>query len=332
MFAAKTDYNNSMIILWFRNDLRLNDNPALNQALALAQDTNHPVCPIYILDSGAAQKRELGGASKWWLHHSLAALAKNLEHDYGLTLHFYNGAAQTIIADLCQHQDIKHVLWNKSYDPWQSAVDNAIADQLSQADINLQTTHSFTLKPPQSTCKPDGTPYKVFTPFYRKHYQQSESDPRAPIDKPSPHPYKNAHINAPQNLSLGALSLLPKLPWADGFSTHWTPGEQGAHDKLNLFLDKQLSGYKIGRDFMNQRHTSYLSPHLHFGEISPHTIWERTHTAMSEQDCEDDGEAFLRELVWRDFATHTLSHFPTLPDKNIQTKFNAFPWAKTDSI
>lgn len=317
-----------MIILWLQNDLRLEDNPALNAALETAKAHALPLLPIYILDDTHPQHWARGAASRWWLHESLSTLAQSLKDTYALTLTFFKGPADTILNTLSTDTQapISHIYWTRGYEPWRIARDRTIKDTLKTQGITAESFNGSLLFEPWTILKKDGTPYKVFTPFYRKGCLAGPP-PRACLTAPHAQPYTQAATpNAATPLALTDLHLKPSIPWHTKLTRHWTPGENGAQKALSQFLSKGLNGYKTGRDFMSDTHTSRLSPHLHFGEISPHAVWHAAHMANAAHGLDSDTECFASELGWREFSYALLYHFPTLPEQNFQPKFNAFPW------
>lgn len=292
------------VIMWFRQDLRLSDNPAL--AAAAKAGT---IIPVYILDDVNAGAWAMGGASRWWLHHSLAALDEAL----GGTLAFYHGDARTILPALIAETGATGVYWNRCYEPWRIARDKAIKEDIEGA-------HSFkgcVLHEPWEVLKSDGTPYRVFTPFYKANLA------RAAFGAPLPAPDAVYAPRPRSSLSLAGLALLPAAPrWDKKMEPYWIPGEDGAQQRLHDFAEESLSSYKTGRDRPDRPHVSRLSPHLHFGEISPRQVWHHIG---------DRSEAFTRQLFWREFSISLLYYNPTLPTQPLAQKFTSFPWLRDDA-
>lgn len=310
-------------IVWFRQDLRIHDNPALKAAAE-----NGDILPVYILDDAHAGKWSLGGASKWWLHHSLTSLNKSLGH----SLLVFSGDPYTILNQLIEEYGCSSVVWNRCYEPWQIQRDTQIKSKLAEQHIHVQSLNGALLWEPLSVLKNDGTPYRVFTPFYRKGCLVREA-PRSPVMMPKAQRFISAHPIHQKNASdegISALQLLPTLGWDSEFSQHWQPGETGAQSTLKRFVNDAALHYKSHRDFPNLQGTSRLSPHLHFGEISIHQIWYAIHQLAAEQQMSPFDNAnldcYLSELGWREFSYYLLYHFPYLPEQNHQPKFNAFPW------
>ncbi len=296
-------------IVWFRQDLRITDNPALHRA---AQQGD--VLPLYILDDENAGPHKMGAASRVWLHHALSDLNKSLDDN----LHFYHGNAKDIILDIVKKYDIKGVYWNRCYEPWRIERDKNIKEALS--DLDAQSFNASLLWEPWQALKEDGTPYKVFTPFYRKGCLSNAPPPREALPKPKPLKFANKLKDCKK---INDFNLLPSINWHENLVKDWEISEKGAQARLNDFMDEGLKGYKEGRNFPAQTHVSRLSPYLHWGQISPHQIW---HEAQSRGDGKDI-DHFLSEIGWREFSHSLLYHFPDLPRKNLQGKFDNFPWA-----
>ncbi|PIE56046.1 MAG: deoxyribodipyrimidine photolyase [Desulfobulbus propionicus] len=299
-----------LAIHWFRNDLRLVDNPALLQAAGHGQ-----VLPIYILDEENAGEYAMGSASRWWLHHSLMAL----NSDLGGALSLYRGDPLTILQSLIERLPVRAVYWNRCYEPWRIQRDMRIKKTLQQQNIAVESHNGSLLWEPWTVSKQDGTPYKVFTPYYRRGCLAGVP-PRSPLDAPRQVQWYQDDTAA----GIAALELLPSIRWDEQLEPHWQIGEHAAHARLAAFLDEGLFNYREGRDFPAKNQTSKLSAHLHFGEISPHQVW---HTLDSVADS-DDTDHFRSELGWREFSSYLLFHNPGLPRENLRQKFTHFPWEK----
>lgn len=302
------------VIMWFRQDLRLSDNPAL---VAAAKAGN--VLPVYILDDINAGEHQMGGASRWWLHQSLQILDQQLQD----SLHYFHGCPIDILSKLIKAQGISAVYWNRCYEPWRIKRDKQIKKILQENGVAVHTFNGSLLWEPWETLKSDGTPYKVFTPFYRRGCLGTHS-PRAPMQKPR----KLSLLRYDLGISLDALKLIPQIPWYKTMSNVWQAGEQAAKQKLKLFLENGLWDYKEGRNFPAKQCVSQLSPYLHFGHMSPNQIWY----ALDAFEPNQNIDCFRSELGWREFSYSQLFHFPTLPKDNWQAKFNAFPWIKSKKL
>lgn len=314
MIVSRKENNmaTSPIIVWFRQDFRLNDNPALYEAAK-----NGEVLPIYILDDHHAQEAKMGAASRWWLHHSLHALKQCLNNK----LSVYVGNALTILQTVAQKNQAHAIYWNRCYEPWRITRDQTIKKQLKAQGIDCQSFNSALLWEPWQHVKKDGTPYKVFTPFYKNCLVGLP--PRSPL----PAPEKLILLkDQPDSLTIEGLNLLPLIAWDKSLEPHWHIGENSAQQQLEYFIEHGLAHYKEGRNFPAQHSVSRLSPYLHFGEISPNQIWHTLQMQGIPRQLEKEVASFLRELIWREFSYYLLYHFPTLPYQNLQAKFDRFSW------
>ncbi|WP_262696209.1 cryptochrome/photolyase family protein [Kordiimonas aquimaris] len=300
-------------IMWFRQDLRLADNPALCKAVK----SGH-VLPIYILDDVSAGNWQMGGANRVWLHHSLLALYKSLD---GM-LSLYHGNAADVFESLLSRFDVVNVFWNRCYEPWRVSRDGMIKSMLQDRGVSAKSLCGSLLWEPWEVAKADGTPYRVFSPFYYKGCHAA-SPPREPLPVPSSISAAVDDLSLP----LEKLQLLPSHPrWDEAMMAHWEPGEAGAYECLEIFLANGLSGYKEGRNVPSKANVSRLSPYLQTGEISPNTVWYRARSVAEGKDLDH----FCSELGWREFAYHLLYHFPNLPEENFQAKFDTFPWGENN--
>lgn len=301
--------NQNISIHWFRQDLRLADNPALYQAAK--QDR---VLPIYILDDKSAGEHRMGGASRWWLHHSLSALSDSLRGK----LSVYSGDPEQILLNLVKQHGAKAIYWNRCYEPWRITRDKHIKETLQAHHVETHRFNGSLLWEPWDTLKDNGSPYRVFTPFFRKGCLKSRS-PREPFTKPEK---LDLFDDTSNKLSTDDLGLLPGIRWDKKLKPYWQVGEASAAARLNTFLEHGLESYKEGRNYPARQHVSRLSPYLHWGELSPNQVWY----AAQERGHGNDLEHFLSELGWREFSYSLLYHFPYLPYKNLQAKFDTFPW------
>ncbi|MEM7223050.1 MAG: deoxyribodipyrimidine photo-lyase [Pseudomonadota bacterium] len=296
-------------IVWLRQDLRIADNPALFEAALRG-----PVVPVYILDETAP--RPLGGASKWWLHHSLSALGQSLK-----PLLLLRGDPQALLLDLIGRTGADAVFWNRCYEPHAVERDKAIKAALRAQGIEARSFNGGLLHEPWELTTAAGGPFKVYSPFWRAALGRQVA-PSLPAPKPE--------VSVPESLGddLDDWGLLPTAPdWAAGWSQIWQPGEAGAVARLEAFLETGLAGYGILRDRPDLANVSRLSPHLHFGEISPRQIWARCgFLGEAEPALDRDIAKFLSELGWREFSTHLIYHYPNLPERNWKAAFDAYPW------
>ena len=304
--------NKKNVIYWFRRDLRLLDNPALAEAASAGH-----ILPIFIFDGLLADYTQ-GSASRWWLNHSLNSLNKQLNH----RLLIFNGDPKEIIPKLAKASDAKSVYWNRCYEPWQIKLDSKLEAIFKGENIDVITRNGSLLWEPWTTLKKDGSPYKVFTPYFKKRCL-SLPEPRKPIPKPSNLKFADTPKNTDSNTDLiSNLIQTKENNWQNKISKYWSIGENAAAIKLETFLKRGISSYKEGRNYPSKKNISMLSPHLHFGEISPNKIWY----SVKNNGHSEDSDHFLSELGWREFSYNLLYYFPDLPENNLQKKFDIFPW------
>lgn len=310
-------------LVWFREDLRIDDHAALAAAAQAG-----PVCAVYILEEGADLGRPLGGALKWWLHHSLTSLLASLA-EHGIELILLRGDPRQLIPTLAKSLGAESVHWNRRYYAWSRPVDAAIKADLTGLGVQVGTHKAYVLTEPWEIKTGSGGNFKVFTPFFRA--AQSSCDAWAEHAAPAPKltGCTSSQINS---AALDDWDLLPIAPdWSGGLSQTWQPGEVGAHKRLQHFIDKALLGYGDGRNIPSKPATSFLSPHLHFGEISIRRVWNAARTAMRANPAlQADGQVFLSELGWREFSTQLIYHYEDFPQESWKEAFRSFPW-KNDS-
>jgi deoxyribodipyrimidine photo-lyase len=313
-------------IVWFRDDLRLSDHPALHAA----SRTGAPVVCLYVLDEQSPalktpEARPLGGAARWWLAQSLRALQANLSA-LGATLVLRKGPAARVIADLAREIDAAGAFWNEVAQAPHLAIAGQVTRALDEIGIGTQSFTGDLLVEPRAIRNKDNRGLRVFTPFWRR--VQSSGDP----PKPLPAPKK---LNGVPNITsdrLESWKLEPSKPdWAGGLRESWKPGEAQAQAQLKSFLKVGIAGYTGERDRPDRDGTSRLSPHLRFGELTPRQVWHAARFAAAEHPrLAGDIEKFLSELGWREFCRHLLFDVPDLAMRNLQPSFDAFPW-KSDA-
>jgi len=301
--------SNDINILWFRKDLRLMDNPALVEA-----NLNAEIIPIFILDDTNPEENRMGAASRVWLYHSLKSLNISLQKK----INFYSGDPVKIISELINNYNINGVYWNRCYEPWEIRRDKKIKDLLKIKKVKAKSFNGSLIREPWEVLKEDQTPYKVFTALYKKAYLNSDIKVEV-INEPTKINYSTKIFSSN---TLDTLKLLPNLSWADNIIKYWQVGEKNAHLKMTEFFKKGIDDYKEGRNFPFKKNVSRLSPHIHFGEISPKQLWVKAKSISSNKNTEH----FVSEICWREFSYYLLYHFPNLPKDNLQKKFNNFPW------
>ncbi len=300
--------NEFTTIHWFRQDLRIKDNPAFSEAQA-----NGSLLALYHFEEELPENDQLGGASKVWLHHSLAALQQSLDNLLCIT----RGKALDQLKILIDKYQIDQICWNKCIEPWRVRQDRQIQVALETMGIKVSIFNGSYLWTQDEIKKDDGTPYKVFTPYYRKGCMNATS-PREPLAAP----LLDLIDASAHTISIHELSLLPSKNWNHSIQKVWEIGESGAHEQLKRFTKSGIENYKEGRNFPADPYVSRLSPHLHWGEISPNQAWH----AVEQKASEINVAHFKSELGWREFSAYLLHHNPTLQQSNLQSKFDRFPW------
>lgn len=309
------------IIVWLRRDLRLADNPALSAAVQDAES----VVPVFIWNSQEESPWMPGAASRWWLHYSIVKL-DTLLRKRGSRLILRQGNSVDVLALLVRETGASAVYRNRVYEPATIERDKKVQASLTSSGIEVCSFNASLLKEPWDCLNRQGKPFQVFTPFWRSVYSAFEPASSMPAPKRIAAPAK-----WPGSDDFDTLGLLPSVDWASGLRGAWQPGEKGAREALDRFVDESLVAYVEGRDQPGIVGTSRLSPHLHFGEISSHAVWRaiREHATMNAQGgLVRAEETFLRQLAWREFAHHLLVHFPHTPEKPLRTQFDRFPWRK----
>lgn len=307
-------------IVWFRQDLRLADNPALRAAISRGE-----VVPVFVHAPDEEAPWQPGGASGWWLHQSLRALDSRLR-EIGSGLIIRRGSTLDALRDLVKEANADAVFWNRRYEPAVIARDRKVNEALSGDGLAVESFNAALLHEPWTIQNQSKKPFQVFTPFWK--HCLAKPDPAEPLPAPKnlPPPSK-----WPKSLALDELKLESKLNWADGLRAAWQPGEAGAIANLNRFLSKAFDDYTDQRNRPDVSGTSRLSPHLHFGEISPRQVWHGLRQMASKGGLPAERwrtSQFLAEIGWREFAHHLLFHFPHTPTEPLRADFKKFPWRK----
>ena len=302
-------------LLWLRQDLRLSDHEALADAL----ERGDAVVPVFIWSPEEDAAWPAGAASRWWLHRSLASLDASLRAR-GSRLVIRRGPALPALRDLVRETGASRVSWSRCYEPSRVERDAEIEKALHADGVEAESHGGALLVEPWEIRSGSGAPYKVFTPFWRTLLAGPPFPPPLPAPEAIPEPSA-----WPRSEPLAALELLPAIAWDAGLAAAWTPGEAGAAELLSTFLETGAhAAYSTGRDAPGRAGTSRLSPHLHWGEISPRQVW----SAARRLARATDGDAWLRQVVWREFAQHCLFHFPHAPEKPLREEFARFPWRR----
>jgi deoxyribodipyrimidine photo-lyase len=304
-------------LVWFRLDLRLADNPALMAAAARG-----PVAPVFVWAPDEEAPWQPGAASRWWLRHALDALQRELAKK-GSRLIVREGPTLDTLRAIAREMGAGAVYWNRRHEPALAARERAVERGLAADGVETRHFNGALLVEPEAIATKDGKPFQVFTPFWNAARQRE-------IDAPCATPARlRAPGEWPASLPLESLRLLPEPDWAGGLRATWTPGAAGARAELGRFLEEAAGDYAEGRDRPAVRGTSRLSPHLHFGEVSPREALQAVQDfAAAEPRAGKGAESFIRQLYWREFAHHLLHHFPHTPDQPLRETFRRFPWRR----
>ncbi|MEQ8695526.1 MAG: deoxyribodipyrimidine photo-lyase [Bauldia litoralis] len=309
----KSDTADAPRLFWFRDDLRLDDNPGLSAACR----GGSPLILLFVLDDSDDGTRRLGGAARWWLHGSLESLSQDLAA-LGQTLTLRRGPARDVVRDLVEETGVRRAFWNRRYG-FAGDLDSDVAADLEKAGCATEAFSANLLFEPGAVRSGKGDPFRVYSAYWRAAQQTDEI--RDPVSAPKTLPPPLPDLSGE---SLDALALLPTHPdWAGGMRDAWQPGEAGASERLRAFLDDRVAAYAKRRDFPADPATSKLSPHLRFGEISPVQIWHATAKVREAQK-------FRAEVGWREFAWHALAQAPDMTRANLRDEFDGFPWADPD--
>ncbi len=314
----------SAAIIWFRQDLRLGD----NQAVAAARQAR-PVIPLYIWAPQEEGDWPPGAASRWWLHHSLIALDRELR-TRGSRLIIRQGDSLDVLKEVVAATGADPVLWNRRYEPAAIDRDANVQKELTSGGVECEVFNGSLLFDVAGIKNRAGGPFQVFSAFWNAC--QSLESPARPLSTPR---VLAAPRRWPKSLTIESLELLPKIDWAKGITAAWTPGEQAAEHRLRRFIRKGLDRYQEDRDRPDLPGTSQLSPYLHWGEISPRRVWHAVRDHLERRGHRVAGEgasAFLRELGWREFAHHLLVHFPHTPEEPLREQFANVPWEQDERL
>lgn len=309
----------SASLVWLRNDLRLEDNPALVAAV----ESGEPVIPVFVWSTQEESPWAPGAASRWWLHQSLTRLDQALRQR-GVRLVVRRGPALVALQSLVAETGASAVFWNRRYEPLVRRRDAELKAALRADGLQVRTFNASLLFEPWTVRTKAEKPFQVFAPFWKACL--ASTAPAPPLAAPG---RLRGPRRWPKSVGLEALELQPGVDWASGLRETWHPGESGAREQLERFVDEALFHYPDGRDRPALALTSRLSPHLCFGEIGPRQVWQ----AVNARACAEripgllrGAEIYLRELGWREFAYHLLFHFPHTPELPLRGEFERFPW------
>jgi len=304
------------VIVWFRRNLRLSDNAALQTAV----ESGRPVIPLYIHDD-----EDLGGASRWWLHHSLSSLDTDLRQ-YGSSLVLRAGSPSQVLAELAAEVSAGALHYSQRYEPSSIRQEREVNDVLGDRLVIEVSSDSY-LHVPDTIMTKAGTPYRVFTAFWKTAMAIGEPSPPVPAPASITVPE-----SPPESLSINDLGLVTVSPdRARHYDEAWTPGENAGLRQLDD-LESHLGNYAVHRDRPDLEATTKLSPYLCFGEVSVRQVWHTVRHLEASLGLTNGGEALLRQLYWRDFSNYLLFHFPDMPDKPLRREFESFPWAPDETL
>ena len=308
-------------LLWFRQDLRLQDNPALHAALGRGA----PIIPVFILDDAGEGPWRAGGAARWWLHQALAALDASLR-EHGSRLLLLRGNSRAVLRELVMTTEAGAVYWNRRYEPAIIARDKAIKTEFAAGGLDARSFNGALLNEPHTVLNKQGRPFQVFTPYWRTCLTLPVAAPVRFAAQALPAP-----VQWPRSLELPELRLRPRIPWDAGLAAAWQPGEAGGAKRLKQFVGRAMEAYAEERNRPDLDGTSRLSPWLHTGELSPRQVWAAVKAQSKDTGVFPPGNGarvFLAEIGWREFAHHLLFHFPHTPEQPLREEFARFPWAE----
>jgi deoxyribodipyrimidine photo-lyase len=304
-------------LVWFRRDLRLQDNPALYAALHSAQ----PVLALYIHDPAPTDGWALGGASRWYLHHSLLTLQKDLAA-INVPLACLSGVIREQMGAFLTERPVAKLFYNRVMEPGQAELEHDLRVSLKNHEVELESFHDDTLLPPEQVAKKDGTAYKVFTPFWRHCLDLLRQNGVEHRLHPSPKPGVKSLSADPHEVE--KLGLLDKHPWHQKLHAYWSPGESSALNLLSRFLQERVDSYEVYRDFPQREGTSHLSAALHFGELSVARLFAVCQGRLIHETNHESRtgiQRFVTEIGWREFARHVLFAFPETPTTSLNGRF-----------
>ena len=307
------------VLIWFRHDLRLADHPALAAALAAATVAGGRLLPVFVLDTAAAGPRAPGGAARWWLRRSLAALSADLAAR-GAPLLLAAGRAETVIPALAAAAGATDIHAGRAPEPWAREQSRRVHEALEAAGRRLHLHTTVILREPHGFASGSGRPYAVYTPFAKA--MLAAGDPPPPLPAPGALPGAPPPAGGESLDALGLYPIAGQPDWASSFEARWQPGEAGAQARLARFVAGPIGAYDAARNTPGIEGSSALSPHLRWGEVSPRQVWHAARAAAAGPGV----ETFLKEILWREFAYHLLWHRPEMPARNLRAEFDAFPW------
>ena len=309
-------------LLWWREDLRLADNPALDAAAT----SGRPMVSIYVLDRESPGVRPMGEASSWWLHHSLTALSKSLRDLGGSGIMVLRGPARQVVGKVVSTLDIGEVFWNRRYGAGERAVDEALAADLQAGDVAVRTFNGILVHEPEEVLPKSGGFFRIYGPYW-KAATARHSETRAVLPTPKRLIEASVDVSALEAVPLEEVGLLPTIDWAKGLDATWRPGESHGREALSHFVAGKLAAYETGRNDLAADGSSRLSPYLRHGEISPVQVVQAVNRAAGTKPRRDVVK-FLQEVTWRDFTYNLLAHAPEITTEAYSARFRDFPWRR----
>ena len=296
-------------ILWFRKDLRLDDNKALVEASKC-----ETILPIFIFDNSLYEYSNIGGASLWWMEKALISLNDQI----GKSLNIFEGNSLEILTELCNYHKVKYIFWNRCYEPDRIVADKNIKKTLKDQEVNVKSFNSSLLWEPWTIKNRSGSFYKVFTPFFKKGCLKAE-EPRYPLSPPEKANFlKIIPLQRPYKFRFQST----KKKWYTKFENIWNVSERGANKTFSEFLASGIKDYSEGRNFPSKKNVSRISGYLHWGQISPFRVWHEVKKNVANENI----NTFLTELGWREFSYNLLYHFPNINNKNLKSQFDNLKW------
>ena len=286
-------------LVLFKNNLRINDNPVLYNG-----SKNNTILPVFILDEHNIKKK-LGSASKYWLYNALKSLNQSLNNK----MLFFRGETLSIVDELIKKYDINKVVFEETFIKDDMSLQKKMESFLKKTNIKYHSYNCTLLWEPYSVLKNDGTPYKVFTPFYKRGCLGGK-EPELPLGRPKEIKY----LEYDNNTNISDLNLVTGYKWYSKLDDQWDISEKKAFKIFTNFLNDGIFDYKKGRDYPSKNCNSKLSPYIRFGMISVNRLWY----ILNDLKFDKNIEHFKSEIGWREFSYYLLYHYPKMEYKNFK--------------
>ncbi|MBT3637227.1 MAG: deoxyribodipyrimidine photo-lyase [Opitutae bacterium] len=303
-------------VVWFRKDLRLNDNPSLARTLISGKE----IVPVFIWDEEEGGDWKPGSASRWWLHHALESLSSSIEKRGGRLI-LAKGKPAEILPLIARKTRAEEVLYGRVYDPGGLATQQAVEESLETAGIRPESFNASLLNEPWEIKNLSGRPFQVFTPYWKK----ARSGIHRASESYQPENLSFADTNSCSSLTTNGLGLAPDHPWTEKLARHWEVSESAGLALIERTAEKIAGSYSKLRDLPGQDGTSRLAPYLAWGLISPRQVCQSVLQVHPEEE-EPGAKVYLSEIGWREFSYHLLYHFPSIPNEPLRPKYANFPW------